>query len=192
MTASEGGQPDSGAPLTATAPAIAGPGQIAMGPRMPGPALQGLLALAAYLAVFILFYAFPLVRNPGLPQVGQATLDPNFYVWSWRWWPYALSHGLNPLFSAQVGAPAGYNLAWTTTVPAVAVVLIPVTAAFGPIVSFNLTLLLAAPVSAWAAFVAARRLTGRFWAALLAGAVYGFSWYFCGVTGSWGVRPSSS
>ena len=30
-------------------------------------------------------------------------------------------------------------------------------------------LLLVPPVSAWAAFVAARRLTGRFWAALLAG-----------------------
>ena len=33
------------------------------------------------------------------------------------------------------------------------------------------------PVSAWAAFVAARRLTGRFWASLLAGAVYGFCPY---------------
>ena len=184
MTQSEGGKPDSGAPLTATAPRIAGPEEIAMAPRGPGPARQGLLALAAYLAVFILLYAFPLVRHPGLPQVGQATLDPNFYVWSWRWWPYALTHGLNPLFSAQVGAPAGYNLAWTTTVPAVAVVLIPVTAAFGPIVSFNLTLLLAAPVSAWAAFVAARRLTGRFWAALVAGAVYGFSWYEVDETGA--------
>jgi hypothetical protein len=31
------------------------------------------------------------------------------------------------------------------------------------------------PVSAWAAFIAARRLTGRFWAALLAGAVYGLA-----------------
>ena len=38
-------------------------------------------------------------------------------------------------------------------------------------------LLLVPPVSAWAAFIAARRLTGRFWAALLAGAVYGFSPY---------------
>ena len=53
----------------------------------------------------------------------------------------------------------------------------PVTAAFGPITSFNLTLLLAPPTAAWAAFVAARRLTGRFWAALLAGAVYGFNIY---------------
>ena len=59
----------------------------------------------------------------------------------------------------------------------------PVTAAFGPVTSLNLTLLLSAPVSAWAAYLAARRLTGRFWAALAAGAVYGFSPYEVGHTG---------
>jgi len=53
----------------------------------------------------------------------------------------------------------------------------PVTAAFGPVLSFNLTLLLAPPISAWATFVAARRLTGKFWAALPAGVVFGFNVY---------------
>ncbi len=152
--------------------------------RVPRPALQGLLALAIYLAVFIIAYAFPLVRHPGLPQVAQAQVDPNFYVWSWRWWPYAISHGLNPLYSRQIGAPAGFGLAWTTTAPAVAMILAPVTAAFGPVTAFNLTILVSAPVSAWAAFVGARRLTGRFWASLMAGAVYGFSWYEIGHTGA--------
>ena len=123
------------------------------------------------------------MRDIGLPQVGQTQVDPNFYVWSLRWWPYALTHGLNPLYSRQIGAPAGYNLAWTTTAPALAVLMSPVTAAFGPVTSLNLTLLLSAPVSAWAAYLAARRLTGRFWAALAAGAVYGFSPYEVGHTG---------
>src|SRR6266566_314306 len=177
MMASEADKPGPGASRTATVPRIAGAGQFAMRARVPRPALQGLLALAVYLAVFIIGYAFPLVSHPGLPQVGQSEVDPNFYIWSWRWWPYAISHGLNPLYSRQIGAPAGFDLAWTTTAPAVAVILTPVTAAFGPITSFNLTLLLAAPISAWAAFLAARRLTGRFWAALMAGAVYGFSSY---------------
>ncbi len=44
-------------------------------------------------------------------------------------------------------------------------------------------MLLSPPVSAWAAFLAARRLTGRFWAALAAGTVYGFSPYEVGHTG---------
>jgi hypothetical protein len=183
MTATEADQPGSGASRTPTVPRIAGAGQLAMRARVPRPTVQGLLALAAYLAVFIIAYAFRLVHDIGLPQVGQTQVDPNFYVWSLRWWPYALTHGLNPLYSRQIGAPTGYNLAWTTTAPALAVLMSPVTAAFGPIISLNLTLLLSAPVSAWAAYLAARRLTGRFWAALAAGAVYGFSPYEVGHTG---------
>jgi hypothetical protein len=184
MRASEAGKPGSDAGRTATVPAAAGAGQPAVRAQVPRPAVQGLLALAAYLAVFIAGYALPLVRHPGLPRVGQAVVDPNFYIWSWRWWPYAISHGLNPLYTHQIGAPAGYGLAWTTSTPAVAVLLSPVTAVFGPITSFNLTLVLGAPVSAWAAFLAARRLTGHFWAALVAGAVYGFSWYEVAETGA--------
>ena len=177
MTTSEADKPSSGPSPTATVPRIADARLLAMRTAVRRPALQGLLALLVYLAIFIIAYAFPLLRHPGLPQVGQAQVDPNFYIWSWRWWPYAIAHWLNPLYSRQIGAPVGLNLSWATTTPAVAVVMSPVTAAFGPITSFNLTVLLAAPVSGWAAFVAARRLTGHFWAALMAGMVYGFSWY---------------
>jgi hypothetical protein len=150
---------------------------LAMRTRAPGPALQGLLALAIYLAVFIAWFALPLIRNLNVPVVGQNQVDPNFYVWAWRWWPYAVSHWINPLYSHQIGAPGGFNLAWTTTSPPVALLFWPVTAVFGPATSFNLTLLLAPPVSGWAAFIVARRLTGRFWPALLGGAVYGFCIY---------------
>ena len=110
-----------------------------------------------------------------MPNLRQYWTDPQFYVWSLRWWPYAVSHGINPLFSHQIGAPQGYDLAWASTTPSVDLLMWPVTAAFGVLVAYNVVLLALPPVSAWAAFVAARRLTGRFWAALLAGAVYGFS-----------------
>ena len=109
--------------------------------------------------------------------MGQDEVDPNFYIWAWRWWVYAVTHGINPLYSYQIRAPAGYNLAWATTSPSVALLMWPITATLGPVVSFNLTLLLAPPASAWAAFVAARRLTGRFWASLPAGVVFGFNVY---------------
>ena len=144
---------------------------------MPGPALQGLIALVIYLVVFILAFGQALVTHLNVPAVGQVEVDPNFYIWAWRWWTYAVSHGLNPLYSYQIGAPGGYSLAWATTSPSVALLVAPLTAAFGPVVSFNLTLLLAPPASAWATFVAARRLTGRFWAALPAGVVFGFNVY---------------
>jgi hypothetical protein len=140
----------------------------------PGPALQGLLALSIYLGIFIGWFALPLISHLDVPNVRQNWTDPNFYTWALRWWPYAVSHWINPLYSAQIGAPGGYDLAWATTAPSVALLFWPVTAAFGPVVSFHLALLLVPAVSGWAAFIVARRLTGRFWAALLAGAVYGF------------------
>jgi hypothetical protein len=139
----------------------------------PGP--QGLLALAIYLGVFIIGFALPIASHMNVPQLRQYWTDPNFYTWAMRWWPYAVSHGLNPLYSNEIGAPRGYNLAWATTTPSVDLLMWPVTAVFGVIVSFNMVLLTIPPVSALAAFIAARRLTGRFWPALLAGAVYGFA-----------------
>jgi hypothetical protein len=141
--------------------------------RAPGPVLQGLLALAIYLAAFA-WYAMSLIRYLDMPVIGHTSPDSNFYVWSLRWLPYAISHGLNPLYSNQIMAPGGINLAWSTPAPAVVIVLWPVTAAFGPVLSYNLALLLVPPAAGWAAFIAARRLTGRFWASLLGGAVYGF------------------
>jgi hypothetical protein len=45
------------------------------------------------------------------------------------------------------------------------------------VVAFNLLTAIALPVSAWAAFVLCRRLTGKFWASLVGGAVFGFSAY---------------
>jgi hypothetical protein len=143
--------------------------------RAPGPARQGLLALAIYLAVFIIGFGLPLISHLNVPNIRQYWTDPQFYAWSLRWWPYAVSHWTNPLFSNQIGAPHGYELAWASTTPSVDLLMWPVTAAFGVLVSYNFVLLLVPPVSAWAAFIAARRLTGRFWPSLLAGAVYGFA-----------------
>jgi hypothetical protein len=156
--------------------------------RAPGPAMQGLLALAIYLAVFITGFALPLISHLNVPNIRQYWTDPQFYVWSLRWWPYAVSHWTNPLFSSQIGAPQGYNLAWASTTPSVDLLMWPVTAAFGVLVSYNIVLLLVPPLSAWATFIAARRLTGRFWPAFLAGVVYGFSPYE--LTHNWQGQPN--
>jgi len=145
--------------------------------RAARPALQGLYAFAVYLAVFVIVYAQPLIHHLNGPNLRQYWTDPNFYTWAMQWWPYAVTHGINPLYSAQIGAPHGYDLAWATTTPSVGLLMWPVTAAFGILVSYNVMLLLIPPVSAWAAFIAARRLTKRFWPSLLAGTVYGFCPY---------------
>ncbi len=138
---------------------------------------QGLLAFSVYLTGFILAAGLPLIRHLNVPNLRQYWTDVQFYAWALGWWPYAVSHGVNPLFSNQIGAPHGYDLAWASTAPSVDLLMWPVTAAFGVVVSYNVALLLIPPVSGWAAFLAARRLTGRFWPSLVAGAVYGFCPY---------------
>jgi hypothetical protein len=156
--------------------------------RIPCPVLQGLLAFAIYQAAFVIVAGMPLIRHLTVPNLRQYWTDEQFYAWSLGWWPYAVSHGINPLFSNQIGAPHGYDLAWASTTPSVGLAMWPVTAAFGVVVSYNVVTLLIPPVSAWAAFVLARRLTGRFWASLLAGAVYGFCPYE--LMHSWQGQPN--
>jgi hypothetical protein len=151
--------------------------QLATRLHLASPAVQGLVALAAYLAVWILWRAEPLLAHPSQAQLDPSSMDPSIFIWSLRWWPYALTHGLSPLHTAEIGAPAGYNLAWDTTVPPLALLAWPLTAAIGPIATFSVLVALSIPVSGWAAFILCRRLTARFWPALAAGFVYGFSAY---------------
>ena len=94
------------------------------GARAPNPVLQGLFALVIYLAVFIVGFGLALAGGLDIPKVGQDRVDPNLFIWFWRWWPYAISHAINPLYSHQIGAPTGYNLAaWTTPTPSVALLM---------------------------------------------------------------------
>ena len=146
-------------------------------PWLRSPAAQGGLALAIYLLAWLSTGGRELLLHLGRARLDQVSMDPNFYVWCLRWWPYAVVHGLNPLYTHQLGAPAGYSLAWVTTVPPLALLAAPVTLITGPVATFNLLSVIAIPLSAWAAFLLCRRLTGKFWAAVVGGAVFGFSAY---------------
>ena len=170
-------RPPASGPLAALQDRAARTRTLAARAQSASPAVQGLIALVIYLAIWILTETFPLLAHPGRPQLDQLSTDPNFYVWSLRWWPYAVAHGLNPLHTTLIGAPAGDDLAWVTSIPPLGLLTFPVTGLAGPVVTFNLLVILAIPVSGWAAFIVCRRLTGRFWASLAGGAVYGFSAY---------------
>jgi len=144
-------------------------------PRLP--VIQGTGALAIYLLVWLTTSAHNIVAHASRAQLDQSSMDPNFYVWCLRWWPFAVVHGHNPLFTHLIGAPAGHSLAWVTTVPPLALLAAPLTLTAGPIAAFNLLSACAVPLAGWAAFLLCRRLTGRFFPALVGGAVFGFSAY---------------
>jgi len=141
------------------------------------PVVQGLAALAIYTVAWLSTTGAPMLNHLSNAHLDQASMDPNFYTWCLRWWPYALGHGYNPLFTHALEAPAGHSLAWVTTVPPIALLATPLTLTVGPVMTFNLVTAVALPLAAWAAFIMCRRLTRQFWPSLIGGAVFGFSAY---------------
>ena len=78
------------------------------------------------------------------------------------------------LVSHHLNYPDGVNLMWNTSLPLPGLLLAPVTATWGPVLSFNL-LVLAYGLSAWCAYLAIRRFVPGHLAAAVGGLVYGFS-----------------
>jgi hypothetical protein len=72
-------------------------------------------------------------------------------------------------------APTGVNLAWTVTVPGLALAFSPLTLLFGPAVSYNVAALLVPALAAWTAYLLCRHLTRSLWASVVGGYLFGFS-----------------
>ncbi|MBV8055813.1 MAG: hypothetical protein JO071_11290 [Deltaproteobacteria bacterium] len=141
-----------------------------------GATLQSACAFSIYLAISLLFFSPPLLGHFAHRYIGGRA-DPLIQMWALAWWPHALASGVHPIITQAVWAPAGYNLAWTTSIPGPSLLLYPITRLFGPLVSYNLLCLLYPPLAAFSAFALCRYLTGQFWPAIVGGYVFGFSQY---------------
>lgn len=104
-------------------------------------------------------------------------IDQAFFIWCLVWWPYAIAHHLNPFVSKLIFAPAGFNLAWSTSIPLLSLLALPLTAAVGPITTFNLLCVACPALTAWSAFMLCHSLTRRWVPSLLGGYIFGFSSY---------------
>ena len=132
-----------------------------------------LLVVGAYLALAAgLFNAA--WRSPAQLAVGGGA-DVPYTIWFMRWVPFALAHGWNPLLTDYLDYPSGVNLMWNGLFPLPAILLAPVTMAFGPVVARNLLMTLAVGGSAFSAFVAISRYVAHRGGAFLGGLLYGFS-----------------
>lgn len=131
-------------------------------------------ALAIYFALSLAVLGGALIARGGYLGWGP---DPSNYMWFCVWWPYALVHRLNPFFSYVISVPGGVNMTWLTAIPLLAFVMWPVTASLGPVTAYNLLCLVSPALGAWTGFLLCRYLTRSWWAALLAGYIFGFSAY---------------
>lgn len=103
--------------------------------------------------------------------------DPTIFMWSLAWWPHAIAQGLNPFVANVIAPPGGANVAAGTTIPAAAIAMWPVTALFGPFVSFNVLAILGPPLCGLTAYLLCRRLSAHNSASLTGGFLFGFSSY---------------
>jgi hypothetical protein len=136
------------------------------------------LVVATYvvLAVVVYWHAW----TGGVTTHLQLGGDQYANVWFLRWTPFALLHGLNPLFSTYANYPFGVNLVTNTSSPLLGILGTPVTLAVGSIATFNVLSTLALAGSATAGYVFARQWTTWRPAAWVAGLLYGFSPYQIG------------
>lgn len=103
--------------------------------------------------------------------------DPALFMWGLSWWPHAIVHGLNPFVSHYLWSPTGQNTAQATLIPTAAFAMIPFTALFGPLFSYNVLSIASPILSALTAYLLCRRLTGRELPSIVGGYIFGFSSY---------------
>ena len=127
-----------------------------------------------YAGVAFLLLGLPLVLGSGRRYLGNGA-DARLFIWSLAWWPHAILHAENPFYSHAVWAPEGLNLAWTTSVPALALLFAPVTLVAGPVAAYNTASVLMPALAAWSAFALCRYLTRRLWPSVVGGFLFGFS-----------------
>ena len=145
--------------------------------RAPAPWLEDAAALAVYVVLWVALIGRVAITDPAHTCACPGDSDPATYMWALVWWPHALVHGLNPFVSHVVWTPEGGNVAAAALIPAAAVLMSPITAAFGPIVSYNVLSLLGPVLSAWFTFRLCRYITRRWLPSLVGGYVFGFSSY---------------
>jgi hypothetical protein len=120
------------------------------------------------------------------PPATSVTLPPcacgdiSSQVWFVAWPAYALTHGLNPLYSSWVDYPHGVNLMNNTAAPLLGILFAPFTARYGAVATFSLLMRLAFALSGISMCFVLRRWT-RWWpAAFLGGLLYEFSPFMVG------------
>ena len=132
------------------------------------------LLLLAFIGLAVLRYA-PAWSSPTTTTVRGADGDAAIIIWFLRWIPSAVDRDQQLLFSDHLNVPDGVNLMWNASMPLLGFVLSPLTSRWGPVLTFNVVLVLANGLSAWTAYLAIRRYVPGHLAAAVGGLVYGFS-----------------
>ncbi len=118
------------------------------------------------------------VRDPRHTLIGGA--DGVAYAWYLEAMRQSVLHLHNPFVTAALNAPAGVNLMWNTSLLLLGFLCLPLVILVGPFVAVGILFVLAPSLSATAAYVVFRRITGSVVGSAIGGGLFGFAPYFAG------------
>lgn len=129
---------------------------------------------------FVIFLALAVVfLLPGSLQPSSALLGypgDNFQH-AWFLWHFAraVAHGQDPLYTRLLFYPTRVTLAWSTSDPIAALMALPLSLTVGPVVAYNLSLILQLALAAFFGRLLCLRITRSEPAAFIGGIVFAFS-----------------
>ena len=134
------------------------------------------LVLLGFLVVG-LTHTRPMLHDPLHQTIDGGNRDPAIFLFFLSNTSHALVHGhlKAVLVTHMLNAPAGVNALWNTSLLLPGIVLTPVTALAGPVLSLNLLIVLGPVLSAWSAYLCSGRFLTRTSARIATGLVFGFS-----------------
>jgi len=115
--------------------------------------LLGYLAAAVVLLIRVL-------PHPGNRVAGEFA-DPLGFVWWLEIAFHGVTHGSSILRSSYLNVPVGVSGLWNVSILGLGVPLSPITALFGPVVTYNVVIISGLTLNAWVmALTAARWVSG--------------------------------
>ena len=147
--------------------------------RAASSASQAWVGLAVYVGLSFLYFGVPIASHPVRDLIATGT-DATNQVWSLAWWPHAVLHWENPIYTHAIWAPVGIDLAWAPSIPGLAFLAAPITLIGGPALAYNVVAIALPALAAWTAYLLCRYLTRSFWPSLVGGYLYGFSAFVLG------------
>lgn len=133
--------------------------------------------ILVYLGLSFLSGASVWLHGPTTHLYEAGNGDASEGVWLLAQTPNAIVHGVNPFYTNWLHYPTGVNLVDNVGMQLLGLVTAPITLTAGPVLSWNVLMVLSFAGSATACFLVLRRWTAWWPAAFIGGLVYGFSPY---------------
>jgi hypothetical protein len=139
---------------------------------------KNILVFIFYLLISYFLFGRNLGTHFNTMYIGPYAHDQLQFIWSMQWLPYAITHHLNPIFPKVIWAPLGQNIAIAPGgVFGASLLALPITILFGPVVSYNVLIIVGNALSAFFTFQLIRYITKSDKAAIISALIFGFSTY---------------